>query len=180
MDSASLRSHLERLDAALTGPARLCVYGSAAAMLLGQDDRTSLDVDVAGPYSDADEAMVRVAAEQAGLPVNPPEAYQGDHIEWVSSARLCLPPVDPENAVTLWQGGRLLLFTLPVPDLVASRLIRYDPIDQADIEFLTVQARVDFEAVAAAVKRLPESFRDDVMVRENLENLRRDMLRWCE
>lgn len=178
MNALVLRQHLERLDAALTAPTRLCVYGSAAAMLLGQEDRTSLDVDVAGPYSDADETMVRVAAEQAGLPVNPPESYQGDHIEWVSSARLCLAPVDPQDAVTLWQGRHLVLFTLPVPDLIASRLIRYDPTDQADIEFLTVQARVGFEAVAAAAQRLPESFREDVLVRENLENLRRDMRRW--
>lgn len=178
MNSAELRSHLERLDAALTAPARLCVYGSAAAMLLGQDDRTSLDVDVAGPYSEADETAIRAAANRIGLPVNPPEAYQGDHIEWVGAARLCLAPVDPATAVTLWQGRNLMLFTLPVPDLIASRLIRYDPIDLADIEYLAVQARVEFEAIAAAARRLPTPFRDDVLVQENLANLCRDMRRW--
>jgi hypothetical protein len=62
--------------------------------------------------------------------------------------------------------------------LVASRLIRYDPTDLADIQFLFSQSRLKFEEVAQAVDRLPANFRDDVRVRENLANLRRDLKRW--
>ena len=179
MDAKSLREHLGRLDALLSEPARLCIYGSAAAMLLGQEDRFSVDVDIAGPYSTVSEQALTVAARQAGLPVNPPEEYPGDHLEWVGPGRLCLAPPAAESAVILWQGSRLTVFTLPMADLVASRLIRYDPTDQADIQFLSIQARLRFEDIAQAVHRLPPPFRTDALVRDNLENLRRDLRRWA-
>jgi hypothetical protein len=178
MNADLLREHLARLDAALPEPVRLCVYGSAALMLLGQEDRFSVDLDVAGPYSTANEWALAAAAQQIGLPVNPPEDFSGDHIEWIGPGRLCLASPSPDQAVVLWQGKRLTLFTLPAADLVASRLIRYDPTDQADIQFLATHFRFRFEDVAQAVVRLPADFRDDALVRENLENLRRDLPRW--
>lgn len=178
MNAASLREHLSQLDAALSEPARACVYGSAALMLLGQDDRFSLDMDVAGPYSEIKEPSFSVAAAAIGWPVNPGAEFTGDHIEWVSSLRLCLAPPSPDDVRVLWQGRHLTVFTLPPADLVASRLIRYDPTDQADIQFLLIQTGVHFSQVAEAVERLPMPFRNDLLVRENLENLRRDMERW--
>ncbi len=178
MNSTSLREHLARLDAALSEPARLCVYGSAALMLMGEEDRFSVDVDIAGPYSTVNERALAVAAQQIGLPVNPPEDFSGDHIEWVGPTRLCLASPARAGAVVLWQGGRLTVFTLPPADLLASRLIRYDPTDQADLQFLLAHCRIRFDDVAGAVDRLPAAFRDDALVRDNLENFRRDLPRW--
>jgi hypothetical protein len=178
MNATTLREHLARLDAALGEPARLCIYGSAAVMLLGEEDRFSVDVDVAGPYSTVNERALAAAAQQIGLPVNPPEDFPADHIEWVGPTRLCLAPPSAETAVVLWGGSRLTVFTLPPADLVASRLIRYDPTDQADIQFLVIHSRVRFEEVAQAVNRLPATFRDDALVHDNLNNLRRDFARW--
>ncbi len=178
MDVLVLREHLGRLDTALSEPARLCVYGSAALMLMGEEDRFSVDVDVAGPYSKVNERDLAAAALKAGLPVNPPEGFSGDHIEWVGPARLCLAVPSKDDAVVLWQGSRLTVFTLPAADLVASRLIRYDPTDQADIQFLVAHYRVRFEDVAQGVGRLPAPFRNDPVVRENLDNLGRDLARW--
>lgn len=178
MNSTSLREHLARLDAALSEPARLCVYGSAALMLMGEEDRFSVDVDIAGPYSTANERALAVAAQQIGLPVNPPEDFSGDHIEWVGPTRLCLARPAQADTVVLWQGGRLTVFTLPPADLLASRLIRYDPTDQADLQFLLAHCRIRFDDVAAAVDRLPAAFRGAALVRDNLENFRRDLQRW--
>ena len=178
MNAASLREHLSNLDAALSEPAKLCIYGSAALMLMGEEDRFSVDVDVAGPYSTVNERALAAAARQIGLPVNPTEDFSGDHIEWVGPARLCLAAPSPDNTLLLWQGGRLIVFTLPPPDLIASRLIRYDPTDQADIQFLLVHTPIPFEHIEAAVNRLPVAFRHDTLVRENLNNLRRDLQRW--
>ncbi|MBI4324822.1 MAG: hypothetical protein HY674_06105 [Chloroflexi bacterium] len=178
MDATTLRQHLVRLDSALGESARLCIYGSAALMLMGEEGRVSVDVDVAGPYSTVNEAALAEAARAARLPVNPPEDFAEDHLEWVGPARLCLAAPRPDESVVLWQGRWLTVFTLPPSDLAASRLIRYDPIDQADIQFLIVHGRVRYEDIAQAVHRLPVAFRDDVLVRENLENLRRDMQRW--
>src|SRR5207244_4201235 len=144
VNATTLREHLARLDAALAEPARLCVYGSAPLMLLGEEDRFSVDVDVAGPYSTVNERELAAAGQNIGLPVNPPEGYAGDHIEWVGPGRLCLAAPSAETAVVLWQGSKLTIFSLPPADLIASRLIRYDPTDQADIQFLLINSRVKF------------------------------------
>jgi hypothetical protein len=175
VNAAALREYFAKLDAALTQPATLCIYGSGAFMLLGEEDRFSVDLDIAGPYSNANERELSEAASRIGLPVNPPESYQGDHIEWVGPGRLCLAPPSDETNLVLWKGGRLTVFTLKPPHLIASRLIRYDPTDQADIQFLLIQSRVRFEDVAQAVESLPPAFRHDALVRENLENFRRDL-----
>ncbi len=178
MNAAVLRDHLARLDAALGEPARPCVYGSAALMLMGEEDRFSVDVDIAGPYSVVNERELAAAAEKAGLPVNPTETFRGDHLEWVGPTRLCLAAPSADNAVVLWQGSKLGIFTLPPADLVASRLIRYDPTDQADIQFLVIHSRLQFQDIAQPVRRLPAPFREDALVRENLLNLERDLQRW--
>jgi hypothetical protein len=127
----------------------------------------------------ANEPAFRAAAQRIGLPVNPADDFEGDHIEWVGSLRLCLAPPVAETRQVLWQGARLTVFTLPPADLVASRLIRYDPTDQADIQFLLTQCRLRHPEIIEAVDRLPTPFRDDALVRENLTNLQRDMGRWA-
>jgi hypothetical protein len=178
MDKARLISYLEGIDRALASTATLYIYGSAACILLDEPDRTSLDIDVAGPYSNANEADLRRAAESVGLPVNPGETYGGDHMEWIGSLRLCLQPPVAGRRVTLWQGERLRIDTGPVADLVASKLIRYDAIDRRDIQYLLVQSPAALSDIEAAVARLPVPFARDPLVRENLENLRADMSMW--
>ena len=76
------------------------------------------------------------------------------------------------------ERGHSTAFTLPIPDLIASRLIRYDPTDQADIQFMLVHQPVSIEAISQAVTRLPAAFREDALVQENLKNLQRDLPRW--
>ena len=178
MNKSELIRYLERIDGALRKPATLYVYGSAAFILLDEPDRSSLDVDVAGPYSQVDEADVRQAAESAGLPVNPGEGYDGDHIEWVGPLRLCLRPPSPDAGMTLWQGSRLRIQTGSAADLVASKLIRYDEIDRSDVQYLVSQSGLSFADIEAAAGRLPAPFASDPVVRENLENLRSDIEMW--
>jgi hypothetical protein len=180
MDHTALQTYLSQLDGALKEKAACCIYGSAACMLLGEEGRISLDVDIAGPYSQVNETMLRSAAAQIGLPVNPPADFAGDHIEWIGPLRLCLADPSAGGRVVLWQGAHLTIFTVSAPDLAASKLIRYDPSDQADIQFLMVNGRVGIEEMAGAVERLPAAFRADIMVRENLKNLNRDCQRWLK
>ena len=179
MDKASLTEYLERLDRALSSPTRLCIFGSGAFILLDEPGRTSLDLDVAAPYSQANLPDLERAADEAGLPVNPPEDYSGDHIEWVSAARLCLAPPGDTGAL-LWQGKQLLVVTVGFPDLIASKLIRYDSMDQSDIRYLMLQAGIDWRRVADAVERLPAGFRNDPTLRENLRDLQVDLTLWKE
>jgi hypothetical protein len=178
MNRTELLNYLTRIDAGLRGTTELVVYGSAAFILLGEEERTSLDVDVAGPYSRADFAAFQQAAQQAGLPVNPDDAPAGEHIEWVPALRLCLPPPMPETEQVLWQGRTLTVKTVSPPELIASKLSRYDDIDQSDIQFLCAQRPVTWQSVAAAVRSLPPPFNENALVQENLANLQRDMALW--
>ncbi len=178
VDKNELLTYLERIDNALIGPAMVYIYGSAVCILLDEPDRTSLDIDVAGPYSDVDYGAFRHAAEEAGLPVNPREDTGKNHIEWIQALRLCLPKPSPERTTVLWQGARLTVKSGSPADLIASKLIRYDAIDQGDIQYLLTQARVTYAEVADAVNRLPAPFNDDCMVLENLENFRADAELW--
>jgi hypothetical protein len=178
MNKAELLSYLEKLDNALNKQTMLYVYGSAVGIILDQPDRTSLDIDVAAPYSDVAYADLVQAAEKAGIPVNPPEEFSSNHIEWVQVLRLCLPKPSPDKEMILWQGENLTLKSGSVADLIASKLIRYDEIDQGDIQFLMKQSGVGYSDIEDAVKRLPDTFARDALVNDNLANLHVDMRFW--
>jgi len=180
MDRRTLIAYLESMDSGLEQITMLYIYGSAALMLLGEEGRTSLDIDVAAPYSRADLAVLRKATERAGLAFNPDEAWEGDHIEWVSALRLCLPPPRLGQETLLWRGRNLQVVTGPVADLVASKLIRYDEIDQADIRYLHAQSPIRMQPVRDAVSRLPAPFDHDALVIQNLKNLETDLAIWGE
>jgi hypothetical protein len=121
---------------------------------------------------------LRQAADRIGLPINPPEGDAREHIEWVGPLRLCLGPPSPTTDMILWTGARLTVKTGSVPDLVASKLIRYDESDRADIQFILKQSGCSWEEVQQAVTRLPPTFRNDPVLLENLQNLQIDMTVW--
>jgi hypothetical protein len=178
MNKDELLAYLQKIDDALDEPAMLCIYGSAVCILLDEPDRMSLDIDVAAPYSDADYAAIEKAAEHAGIPVNPPEGTSSNHIEWIQALRLCLPAPSPETEMLLWQGKRLRIKSGSLAELIASKLIRYDEIDQGDVQYLCSQSKMEFAEVANAVERLPAPFNSDTVVLENLKNLQVDLNMW--
>ncbi len=178
MNRDGLIQYLKMLDANLKKPAKLYIYGGAALMLLEEEIRISLDIDVASPYSEVDYVDFQHACEAAGIPLNPDVDYDREHIEWVGPLRLCLPKPDPETDLTLWRGSYLTVQTGAPAKLVASKLIRYDETDQSDIHFLCFQYKLHFDQVRQAVAELPPPFRTDILVLENLEALRVDMHLW--
>ncbi len=178
MDKKELVFYLEKIDQALQNPCSLCVYGSAAFILLDEPDRTSLDIDIAGPYSQADMGELRRAAEAAGLPFNPEEPSQNNHIEWVSHLRLCLAVPQSDSEILLWRGRFLTVTTVSIPDLIASKLIRYDEVDQSDVQYLIAQRPVSYKDIQTAVRRLPPPFGRDTLLLENLELLKQDIELW--
>ncbi len=178
MDKKRLEEYFAQVDGRLTQPAELLIYGSGAYILLDEEARTSLDLDVAGPYSKLDYEEFRQVSRLAGLEVNPAEPGPNDHVEWISGARLCLAPPESAGTITLWQGRKLVVKTVAAADLVASKLIRYDPLDQSDVRYLISQMKLSHEEIAVAVGRLPPGFRSDALVHENLANLKEDMRLW--
>ena len=178
MNKVTILQKFAIIDENLRSSARLCLYGSGAFILLDEEDRTSLDLDIAGPYSKVDFSDFENAAKEAGLEINPEETTDKDHIEWISVVRLCLADPSITESMILWEGEKLTIFTVSPQDLIASKLIRYDEIDQSDINYLVFQMNVSFESIAKAVTRLPDSFREDVMIQENLANLKQDIVLW--
>lgn len=75
----------------------------------------------------------------------------------------------------MWQGAKLIIKTGFISELVASKLIRYDETDRADILFLLKQYPFALENVCSAVNRLPVPFRNDMVIMENFENLKNDI-----
>lgn len=168
-----------RLDALVAPGTVLYVYGGAAVALLGSGIRTTMDVDVAEPYSRFDQATFASASAQAGLPVNPGADYEQAFLELVGAFRLCVPePTVEKPGLEIFKGTNLTVRTGSAADLIASKLIRYDEQDQQDIQFLLKTGRVTLSAVRESVGRLPESFREDALICENLTNLERDMKMW--
>ena len=178
MNKRQLVDYLEQIDTALTKPAVLHIYGSAAFILLDEPERTSLDIDVAAPYCILDERDFRSAAARADLPVNPEVDTADDHIEWISALRLCLSKPEPDSDLILWRGQRLTVKTGSVPALIASKLVRYDAIDRSDVQYLLSQYAVAYNDVAKAARLLPPPFNKDTVVQENLKNFKDDLAIW--
>ena len=65
-----------------------------------------------------------------------------------------------------------------IAELIASKLIRYDETDRGDIQFLLKQFHFTWTEVCSAVNRLPSQFRNDIVITENLKNLKNDIGIW--
>ena len=177
MDKASIIKLFENLDDKLTTNAEICLYGSGAFILLEQDDRTSLDIDIAAPYSNVNFKDFSNAVTLAGYEINP-NFTDKEHIEWIIANRLCLAKPNPETDIILWSGDKLIIKTVSVEDLVASKLIRYDEIDQADIRYLVEYMKISYIDIAEAAERLPKQFKNDIIVVDNLQKLKEDIILW--
>ena len=179
IDESVLREYFERLDPLVKSGTELFVIGGAAVALLGAKIRTTVDLDVASPYSRVDLENFRDASARAGLPVNPVAGYQGAYVEYVEPLMLTLPRPQTEDAtIVLFRGFNLTVRTGTPADLIASKLFRYSEKDVGDIRFLMESARVSMAGIKESVSRLPARFRDDVLVRENLANLELDSAMW--
>lgn len=104
MNKNQLVIYLGRIDAALHGEAILHIIRERCFHPAGRTGADEPCVDVAAPYCHVDERAFRSAAALAGLPVNPEFYTADDHIEWISSLRLCLPKPSPDSDIVLWRG----------------------------------------------------------------------------
>jgi len=179
VDEQTLRAYFDALDPLVRPSTVLYVFGGAAVALLGSRIRTTMDIDVAEPFSQIDRAAFCQASAQAGLPVNPSPDHDAAFLELVGPLRLSLPVPDAANpGVELYHGRNLTVKTGSSADLVASKLVRYDEQDQQDIQFLMGEGGATLEDVLASVARLQPVFRNDALVKENLANLATDLKIW--
>lgn len=131
-------------------PLRLCLIGSAACLFGGMDGRTSADLDIWKPASDYDRQELKLAAEQAGLLFDPKQALEPDrpYLQLVEPGLTQLGDFEP---VFIERIGRLQLYRPPVENLVAAKLIRAEPKDLGDIQFLMSRHRPDLQRVREIV-----------------------------
>ncbi len=127
-------------------PVRLCLIGSAACLFGGMAGRTSADLDIWKPASDYDRGELKTAAEKAGLLFDPKQTLEPDrpYLQLVEPGLTQLGNFEP---VLVERIGRLQIFRPPVENLVAAKLIRAEPKDLGDIQFLVSRHRPDLELV---------------------------------
>ncbi len=144
---------LERLASRLGKegpPVRLCLIGSAACLFGGMESRTSRDLDVWQPVSDYDRQELREAAEAVGLLYNPRSALEPDrpYLQIVEEGVVEIGSFEP---VRVERMGRLHLIRPPIENLIASKLIRGDARDIADVLFLQHQYHPDPGRIRAII-----------------------------
>ncbi|MFY9342449.1 MAG: hypothetical protein WAT39_08160 [Planctomycetota bacterium] len=168
MDATSFRTTLERIDAALTTSTELLIGDGAALLALGFDGRSTVDIDVL-PGSRFVAHDLQQACAAAGLAWNPPDKDfpPGDYLEIVPAQTLVLPTPAGEYEV-VFRGRRLIVRVPPAADLAVGRRKRLDPEDLADIQFLVTRFAVDEAQLRDAFARLPERFRRDGVLLDNL------------
>ena len=179
VDAPTVLAYFERLDPLVRSGTVLHVIGGSAVVQLGAQIRVTADIDVALPYSKLELTEFVKASAEVGLPVDPSFGYQGAYVELVKPLMLTLPrPASEESCIELFKGVNLTVKTSTPADLVASKLYRYSSQDQEDIQFLMGTGGVTIDSVRESIQRLPERFRDDVLIRENLINLESDLKLW--
>ena len=99
----------------------------------------------------------------------------GDYLEVVPEQTLVLPEPGSHPDNTVFRGKRLAVRTPPAADLIVGKLKRLDPEDMADIQFLTGRFTLDEAPLREAFSRLPQRFRDDGVLADNLRYVIEDL-----
>jgi hypothetical protein len=128
------------------------------------------------PGSQFIEPDLRRACEAAGLAWNPPnkDFAPGDYLELVPASSLALPTPDGDYDI-VFRGRMLTVRTPPPQDLVIGKLKRLEAEDIGDVHYLVSKLGVDRAAVEEAFARLPERFRRDPVVADNLRYVLEDL-----
>lgn len=178
MDRDELQRIFERLDDALESDTLLLIRGGAAVLALGLEQRVTMDMDVL-PDSQYVEPDLRAACERVGLGFNPGDKDHADrdYLETVPEETLVLPrPREDVPYNTVFRGRRLTVKVPPAADLVVGKLKRLEPEDLADIAFLVRRFGLTRQDIEEAAGRLPERFREDPVVLDNLRYVLEDYL----
>lgn len=139
--------------------ARLTLVGSATGILMGQPDRSSVDLDVWRPTSRYEFAALKKAVENAGLVFNPTSALDPE----TPYVRLIEPGIVQigmfEHPETLEKFGALQLDRPPIANLVASKLVRAENKDIEDITYLLANYRPERGEIEKAIQSMPAEAR---------------------
>ena len=173
-----------RLDDALASetPERkqtLCVFGAAAVLLYGSDERQTQDIDVWRPASDVNDRVLEAMAARAGVDLNPTNMEPDRvYLQIVTEGIVTLPTYLPERGCwpdgrpseTLWQGHRLTIVAPPAAIVAAAKMVRAEPQDVEDVLYIMAKRSLKLTDIALAAKGFPGDARE--RAEENLVYLR--------
>ena len=153
----SVVSSLARLGAALQKPTTLCLIGSTPAILQGQAERQTGDIDVWHPASDFDYEDLRRACLAAGVVFDPKEDLSPSdlYLQIVRPGIIALP-----RRLELEVVARFDRLTLVMPSaavIAASKLVRGDMRDVEDVVWWFRQRGLEPRDLEEAVSMLPRA-----------------------
>ena len=164
MSGADWKGVLAEVGRHLRQPAKLCLIGSAPAMIHGQDGRLTIDIDTLRRRSAFNEADMRQACDKAGVLFDPKAAEPDQpYIQMVDDADGIVHVGKFAAPLPLMQEGKLTVEQAPWANIAASKLVRAAPKDITDVIHLAERHGVTCEAVAAVARGFPR------LVRENVE-----------
>lgn len=165
------------LDSYLNSPVRLILYGKAA-LVLGFESAplqygSTMDVDAILPEVEMDEIEKNDDFWDALEKTNEDLATSGLYITHLfSDAQVILSPRWLEDIISIKSPfSHISLFRPCSADLILTKMMRVDPIDRADIEFLLKQDDLDFSeleqklksAVIPNIQELKEAFKSNLL-----------------
>ncbi|HEX8166710.1 MAG TPA: DUF6036 family nucleotidyltransferase [Beijerinckiaceae bacterium] len=169
IDRARVLAIFEALGGSLSQPTTLCLIGSTPAIMLGQDERQTQDIDVWHPASHYDAGELAQACRGMGVLFDPksdldPEAV---YIQIVRPGIVSLPTTI--EIETIGQFGKLAIAMPPPAIIAAAKLTRASERDIEDVAWWVRQRALDLDAVEEAIGLLPrtvdrETARDNMVV----------------
>jgi hypothetical protein len=143
----------------------LCLIGSAACILGGMHERSSIDLDVWMPDSNFDELELKEAVLKAGL-LYDPKTHDHTLKPYIQIVEPGIVQVGKFQSILMKRMGRLRITRPPYENIIASKLGRASLKDIQDIQYLIQNFRPDKKIIAALIDTFPISTRD--MAKENL------------
>jgi len=140
-------------------PVHLCLIGSASCVLSGMDGRTSRDLDVWKPASDYDLLELKQAVESAGLLFDPKSHLEPDK-PYLQIIEPGLTQTGDFTPVRMDRMGRLVLLRPPIENLIAAKLIRSEPKDIEDIQFLIKLHQPNLQTVKQIIESFPDTAKE--------------------
>ncbi len=164
LDFHALHELLQAINGQLLEAGRLCLIGSSATILLGQDARQTENLDVWVQASAIREAALKRACEAAGLSFDPKDAFPSvPYLQLVHPGLVQVPGWNAEKREwfgeserVVWQGEHLTVTVPPPTALLASKLVRGEPQDLEDCLWLMAAHAVEAEAIRTAIRALPK------------------------
>jgi hypothetical protein len=167
IDRARVLAIFEALGSKLSRRTTLCLIGSTPAIMLGQDERQTQDIDVWHPGSDYDAGELARACLDLGVLFDPkgeldPEAV---YLQIVRPGIVSLPAsIEPEIIARFGE----LAIAMPSPAVIAAaKLTRASERDLEDVAWWVCQRALDLGGIEEAIERLPRAI-DRETARDNM------------